>query len=59
MILSTRGLAGAVGPDDADLGAGVEREGDVVEDDLVAVGLARLAHGVDELGHAAHSTCSE
>ncbi len=44
-------LAGAVGTDDADLGAGVERHRDVVEDDLVAVRLARLGHGVDELGH--------
>ena len=49
--LEDRRLAGAVGPDDADLGAGQEVQGDVVEDDLVAVRLARLVHGVDELSH--------
>ena len=45
------GLAGAVRADDADLGAGQERQGDVVEDDLVAVRLAHLVHGVDVLSH--------
>ena len=51
MIFSTRRLAGAVRADHADLGAGQERQGDVVEDDLVAVRLAHLVHGVDELSH--------
>ena len=51
MILQDRRLAGAVGADDADLGAGIERHRDVVEDDLVAVRLAGFGHGVDELGH--------
>src|SRR3712207_7061309 len=46
-----RSLAGAVGADDADLGAGQERQGDVVEDHLVAVRLARTDHRVDVLGH--------
>src|SRR3712207_9346805 len=46
-----RSLAGAVGADDADLGAGEERQGDVVEDHLVAVRLARTDHRVDVLGH--------
>ena len=50
--LEDGGLAGAVGADDADLGAGVERHRHVVEDHLVANGLARLGHGVDELSHA-------
>ena len=44
-------LAGAVGADDADLGAGQERQGDVVEDHLVAVRLAGTDHGVDVLSH--------
>ena len=44
-------LAGAVRADDADLRAGQERQGDVVEDHLVAVRLAHLVHGVDELSH--------
>ncbi len=44
-------LARAVGPDDADLGAGQEGQGDVVEDDLLAEGLASLAQCVDELSH--------
>ena len=46
------GLAGPVGADDADLGSGQEAQRDVVEDDLVAVGLADLAHRVDEFRHA-------
>src|SRR5690606_15619786 len=45
------GLAGTVGADDADLGSGVEGQGDVVENDLLAGGLADLVHGVDELSH--------
>ena len=44
-------LAGAVGADDADLRAGQERQGDVVEDHLVAVRLARTDHRVDVLSH--------
>ena len=44
-------LAGAVGSDDADLGAVQERQGDVVEDDLVAVGLAHVAQREDILSH--------
>jgi len=47
-----RGLASAVGAEDADLRAGQERESHVVEDDLVAVRLPHSAHLVDELGHA-------
>ena len=50
--LEQRGLAGAVGSDDADLGAVEEREGDVVEDDLVTVGLAHVAQCEDVLSHA-------
>ena len=46
-------LAGTVRADDADLGAGQERERDLVEDDLVAVRLAGARHHVDELGHGA------
>ena len=49
--LEQRRLAGAVGADDADLGAVQEREGHVVEDDLVAVGLAHVAQGEDVLSH--------
>ena len=45
-------LAGPVRTDDADLRAGKEVQGDVVEDDLVAVRLADLLHRVDEFGHA-------
>ena len=44
-------LAGAVGADHADLRAGQERQGDVVEDHLVAVRLARTDHRVDVLSH--------
>ena len=43
------GLTGAVGADHTDLRAGQEAQRDVIEDDLVAVRLARLAHGVDVL----------
>src|SRR3712207_7569308 len=46
-----RSLAGAVGADHTDLGAREERQGDVVEDHLVAVRLARTDHRVDVLGH--------
>ena len=48
-------LAGAVGADDADLGARQERQGHVVEDDLVAVRFARLVHRVDELRHGSRA----
>ena len=44
-------LARAVRPDDADLGAGQERQGDVVEDDLLAVRLAGFSEDVNEFGH--------
>ncbi len=44
-------LARAVGADDADLGAVQERQGHVVEDHLVAVGLAHVAQGEDVLSH--------
>src|SRR5690606_28538627 len=54
--LEDRGLPRTVRPDDADLGAGQEVHGDVVEDDLVAVRLARLVHAVDELSHVLGST---
>ena len=50
--LEQRGLAHAVGAHDADLGTGIERQGHVVEDDLVAMRLARLIHLVDELCHS-------
>ena len=46
------GLAHAVGADDADLGAGVESERHIVQDDLVAMGLARLLNLVNKLCHA-------
>ena len=49
--LQDGGLARTVRADHADLRARQEREGHVVEDDLVAVGLPRLAQGVDELRH--------
>ncbi len=42
-------LTGAVRADDADLRPREEVQGDVVEDHLVAVRFARLAHGVNEL----------
>ena len=45
-------LAGPVRADDADLGSRQEAQRDVVEDDLVAVRLADLAHRVDVFGHA-------
>ena len=51
--LEHRGLAGAVGTDNADLGSRQERQRHVVEDDLVAVRLAGARQHVDEFGHAA------
>ena len=50
--LEQRGLAHAVRAHHADFRAGVERQRDVVEDDLVAVRFARFVHLVDELCHA-------
>ena len=44
-------LAHAVGTHDADLGTGVEAQGHVVKDYLVAMGLTSLIHLVDELCH--------
>ncbi len=49
--LEQRGLAHTVGAHDADLGTGIERQGHVVEDDLVAMRLARLVHLINELCH--------
>ena len=49
--LQQRRLARAVGSDDADLGTVEEREGDVVENDLVTVGLAHVAQCEDVLSH--------
>ena len=49
--LEQGGLARAVGPDDTDLGAVQERERDVVEDDLVTVGLAHVAQREDVFSH--------
>ena len=49
-------LAGAVRADDADLGAGQERQRDVVENDLVAVRLAHGTHLIDELRHGVKPT---
>ena len=54
--LEQRRLAGAVGSDDADLGAVQERQRDVVEHDLVAVGLAHVAQGEDVVSHARNPT---
>ena len=51
--LQQRRLARAVGADDTDLGAVQERQGHVVEDDLVAMGLAHVAQGEDVLSHGA------
>ncbi len=47
------GLAGAIRTDDADLRSRQEMQRDVIEDDLVAVRLAHLAHREDELRHSA------
>ena len=49
--LEDAGLPGAVRTDDPDLRAGQERQGHLVENDLVAVRLARFVHGIDELWH--------
>jgi hypothetical protein len=49
--LQERRLARAVGPDDADLGAVQERQGDIVENDLVAMGLAHVAQREHVLSH--------
>ena len=49
--LEDGGLASTVRADHADLGSGEEGHGDVVKDDLVTVGLARLDHLVDVLSH--------
>ncbi len=49
--LEQGGLAGAVGAHHADLGAVEERQRDVVEHDLVAVGLAHVAQGEDVVSH--------
>ncbi len=47
-----RALAGAVGTQDADLGAGKEGQGDVLEDLFLAVHLVQVVHGEDVLiGH--------
>ena len=50
--LEQRRLPGAVRADDADLRAVQERESHVVEDDLVAVGLAHVAQGEHIIRHA-------
>ena len=51
--LEQRGLAGAVGADDANLRAVVERQVDVLEDDGVGrIDLPEPLHRVDELRHA-------
>ncbi len=50
MILSRVDLARAVLADHADLGAVVERQADVPQHDLLAVGLADVVHLEDELG---------
>lgn len=49
--LQHAGFTSAVRADDADLGAGKEVQGDIVEHDFVAVRLANLLHLVDELSH--------
>ncbi|OQA02063.1 MAG: hypothetical protein BWY71_00148 [Planctomycetes bacterium ADurb.Bin412] len=43
-------FAGAVFADDADLGAVEEREGDVAENDLVAITFTDITHFKDKLG---------
>ncbi len=45
-----RALARAVAPDHADLGPGIERQPDVLEDVLLAVGLGEVFDGEDILG---------
>ena len=49
--LQQRGLAHAVGAHHADLRTRVERQRHVVQDDLVAMRLARLVHLINEFGH--------
>jgi hypothetical protein len=49
--LEQRRLASAVGPDDADLGTVQERQGDVVEHELLAKLLANVAEGEYVVGH--------
>ncbi len=44
-------FAHAVGTHHADFGARVERKRNVVQDDLVTMGLARLIHLIDEFSH--------
>ena len=51
-------LAHAVGTHDADLGTGVEAQGHVVKDYLVAMGLASLIHLINELRHSHFSLSS-
>ena len=54
--LQNRRLTCAVRPHHADLGAGEERHGDVIEDDLVAHFLAGFVHGVDKFRHTLQAT---
>ena len=51
-------LAHTVGTHDADLGTGVEAQGHVVKDYLVARGLASLIHLINELRHSHFSLSS-
>ena len=51
-------LAHTVGAHDADLGTGVEAQGHVVKDYLVAMGLASLIHLINELRHSHFSLSS-
>jgi hypothetical protein len=51
--LEQRRLARPVGADNTDLGPVQERQGHVVEDDLVAVSLTDVAQGEDILSHVA------
>ena len=51
-------LAHTVGAHDADLGTGVEAQGHVVKDYLVAMGLASLIHLINELSHSHFSLSS-
>lgn len=51
-------LTHAVGTHDADLGTGVEAQGHVVKDYLVAMGLASLIHLINELRHSHFSLSS-
>ena len=49
--LEQRGLAHTVGAHDADLRAGIERKRHIVQNDLVAMGFARLIHLINEFSH--------